>query len=147
MGWERLRGVPGGRRVFDRLLGAAIPYTGALGARVVSLSPGSARVQLKDRRGVRSHLGSVHAIALANLGELTGNLALAYSLPDDARFIVKSLAIEYRKKARGTIEASCQCDPPRSSEKQSYGLDVTLTDASGDVVASVRLETLVGPNR
>src|SRR5690242_2374575 len=77
-GWRRLQHVPGGRRLFDRLLGIAIPYTGALGAEVVSLSNGHARVRLRERRGVRNHLHSIHAIALANLAELTGNLALVH---------------------------------------------------------------------
>jgi hypothetical protein len=62
-GWRRLQQLPGGSRLFDRLLGMAIPYTGALGAEVVSLSSGHARVQLRDRRGVRNHLHSIHAIA------------------------------------------------------------------------------------
>lgn len=144
-GWERLRYLPGGRRLFDRLLGLAIPYTGALGAQVLSLEIGHARVRLPDRHGVRNHLDSIHAIALANLAELTGNLALVYSLPPDARFIVKGLSIEYLKKARGDIIGECHCEPISSSERRSYPLEVKLTDASGTLVAKARLETLVGP--
>ena len=64
-----------------------------------------------------------------------------------ARFIVKSLRIEYLKKARGTIEAVCECEPPHGSEKKAYDLEVRLTDASGELVATVHLETLVGPVR
>lgn len=144
-GWERLRYLPGGRRLFDRLLGLAIPYTGALGAQVLSLESGHARVLLRDRHGVRNHLDSIHAIALANLAELTGNLALVYSLPPDARFIVKGLSIEYLKKARGDITGECRCEPIASSERRAYPLDVQLLDDSGTVVAKARLETLVGP--
>ena len=144
-GWERLRDVPGGRLVFTRLLGAAIPYTGSLGARIETLEPGYARVTLRDRRAVRNHLRSVHAIALANLAELTGNLALVYSLPKDSRFIVTALSIEYKKKARGLITGECRCTPPVSAEKQTYELAVTLTDPSGAVVATATLKTLVGP--
>ncbi len=146
-GWERLRYLPGGRRLFDRLLGLAIPYTGALGAHVLSLESGHARVRLPDRHGVRNHLDSIHAIALANLAELTGNLALVYSLPLDARFIVKAISIEYLKKARGDITAECRCEPITSSERRSYTLDVQLSDGAGTVVATARLETLVGPLR
>src|SRR5690606_24011588 len=102
-GWQRASRVPGGRLVFSRLLGVAIPYTGSIGAEVVVLEPGYAKVQLDERRAIRNHLNSIHAIALANLGELTGNLALVSALPDDARFIVTKLAIEYKKKARGRI--------------------------------------------
>lgn len=146
-GWERLRYLPGGRRLFDRLLGLAIPYTGALGAQVQSLESGYALVRLPDRHGVRNHLDSIHAIALANLAELTGNLALVYSLPPDARFIVKGLSIEYLKKARGDITGECRCEPIASSERRSYPLDIELKDASGTVIAKARLETLVGPLR
>jgi uncharacterized protein (TIGR00369 family) len=144
-GWQRLHGLPGGSRLFDRLIGLAIPYTGALGAQVVSLEMGHARVRLRDRRGVRNHLDSIHAIALANLAELTGNLALVYSLPKDGRFIVKALGIEYLKKARGDILAECRCAPIQSSERREYELTVQLSDASGTLVAQARLTTLVSP--
>lgn len=144
-GWQRLRGLPGGPRIFSRLLGAAIPYTGALGAQVLTLEPGYAKVRLDERRAVRNHLRSIHAIALSNLAELTGNLALAYSLPEDSRFIVTKLCIEYKKKARGSIVAECRCEPPRSSERQEYELHIALTDQSGVVVASAVLTTLVSP--
>lgn len=144
-GWQRLRGLPGGSHIFDRLLGAAIPYTGALGSHVVTLEPGYARVRLAERRAVRNHLRSIHAIALCNLAELTGNLALAYSLPADSRFIVTKLSIEYKKKARGTVFAECRCTPPSSSERQEYELHVSITDQGGAVLASATLTTLVSP--
>jgi acyl-coenzyme A thioesterase PaaI-like protein len=144
-GWQRLRALPGGTLLFDRLLGAAIPYTGALGSHIEALEPGYARVRLDERRAVRNHLKSIHAIALSNLAELTGNLALAYSLPDDARFIVTKLCTEYKKKARGSITAECRCEPPRSSEKREYELKISLTDGSGVVVADAVLTTLVSP--
>jgi acyl-coenzyme A thioesterase PaaI-like protein len=146
-GWHRLHALPGGRRVFSRLLGLAIPYTGSIGAEVLELEPGYARVALADRRAVRNHLNSIHAIALTNLGELTGNLALVSALPDDGRFIVTKLAIEYKKKARGRIVAECRCEPPTSTERREYELFVTLRDSSDAVVASVVLTTLVGTIR
>jgi acyl-coenzyme A thioesterase PaaI-like protein len=146
-GWQHASRVPGGRLVFSRLLGIAIPYTGSIGAEVLTLEPGYAKVQLEERRAIRNHLSSIHAIALANLGELTGNLAIACALPDDGRFIVTKLAIEYKKKARGRIIAECRCDPPTSADRREYQLDVALRDASGADVASVVLTTLVGTTR
>lgn len=146
-GWQTASRVPGGKLVFSRLLGVAIPYTGSIGAEVLTLEPGYAKVQLEERRAVRNHLGSVHAIALANLGELTGNLAIACALPDNGRFIVTKLAIEYKKKARGRIIAECRCEPPTSSERREYELHVALRDTSGADVATVVLTTLVGTTR
>lgn len=143
--WDRLHGVPGGKRLFAKLVGRAAPYTGTMGAQVAELRLGFARTVMADRKAVRNHLRSVHAIALCNLAELTGNIALAYSLPDDARFIVAGIDIDYLKKARGRVTGECHCPVPASSERRSYELGVELRDPAGDVVARATLRSLVGP--
>ena len=143
--WDRLGPLPLGDRVFSKMIGLMAPYTGSVGARVVELRPGYSRVVLRDRWAVRNHLTSVHAIALANLAELAGNVALAYSLPDDARFIVSGMEIEYVKKARGTITAVGESPIPRTSARAAYDVPVTLRDAQGEEVARAVLHSLVGP--
>jgi uncharacterized protein (TIGR00369 family) len=147
LGWRILAPLPSGRALYTKVLGLAIPYTGALGARVCELAPGRARVRLQERRGVRNHLGSVHAVALVNLAELAGNLALACALPPGARFIVEALNMEYLHKARGTIDAFCQCEIPTGLERQSRLLAVTLTDEGGREVARAQIKTLIGPDK
>ena len=143
--WDRLHRVPGGKKVFSRVLGINVPYTGSIYPRVERLGFGEAEIKMMDKPKLRNHLKSVHAIALANLAELAGNLAVVYSMPDDARFIVAGLDIEYLKKARGTITAKCQVDPPRTSERKEYPVEVDLFDESGDLVAHCKLRTLIGP--
>ncbi|MCA9609648.1 MAG: DUF4442 domain-containing protein [Myxococcales bacterium] len=145
--WDRLRSIPGGRTVFSRLVGTAAPYTGSIGARVLELREGYARVELRDRRKVRNHLDCVHAIALANLAELTGNVAVAYTLPDDARFIVKGMSIEYLKKARGTIYGSSTCPKIEDAAERDFEIEVSLTNRAGEEVARAVLQTLVGPKK
>lgn len=143
--WDRLSPLPGGRRLFSALVGRMAPYTGTIGAVVESLELGYSRVSMADRRAVRNHLRSIHAVALANLAELTGNVALAYSLPDDARFIVAAMEIEYLKKARGQLTAECQCPVPPDSERREYDVPVSIRDESGVEVARATLRSLVGP--
>ena len=143
--WDVLSIVPGGKAVFSRLVGRLAPYTGSIHASVLALRTGYAEVAMADRRAVRNHLDCVHAIALANLAELAGNVALAYSLPDDARFIVSGMEIEYVKKARGTITAVGEAPIPRTSVRAAYDVPVTLRDASGEEVAKAVLHSLVGP--
>src|SRR5262245_49999066 len=143
--WDVLSGVPGGKLLFSRLVGRMAPYSGSIHATVTVLRAGHAEVQMPDRRAVRNHLDCVHAIALANLAELAGNVALMYSLPDDARFIVSGMDIEYTKKARGTITAIGESPVPRSAARAQYDVPVTLRDAGGDEVARAVLHSLVGP--
>lgn len=143
--YDRVAALPGGKLLFSRAVGRMAPYTGTIDARVVELRVGFARVELDDRRKVRNHLRSVHAVALVNLAELAGNLALSYSLPADARFIVAGLSIEYVKKARGKITATSECPVPDSSERHEYEVPVVMTDPGGEVVARATLRSLVGP--
>jgi uncharacterized protein (TIGR00369 family) len=145
--WQRLSGLPGGKLVFSKMVGQAAPYTATVGARVVELREGFARVQMADRRKVRNHLNCVHAVALTNLAELTGNIAMAYSLPPDARFIVAGLSIEYLKKARGEITGEASFAVPTSAAKQTYEVPVVLKDRAGTEVARAKLQTLVGPKK
>jgi acyl-coenzyme A thioesterase PaaI-like protein len=143
--WNLLSGMPAGKRVFSRLVGGMAPYSGTIHATVTVLRAGYAEVQMHDRRSVRNHLDCVHAIALANLAELAGNVALMYSLPDDARFIVSGIEIEYLKKARGTITAVGEPPIPRSAARAQVDVPVTLRDAAGERVARAVLHSLVGP--
>ena len=144
--WDRLSGVPGGKRLFSRIVGMTAPYTGSIRAKVQLLEFGRAVVVMRDRPRLRNHLHSVHAIALANLAELAGNICLAYTLPDDARFIVAGLTMDYRKKARGPVTGRCTFQV-QTSERHEYEVPVELLDAEGDIVAVCTLRTLVGPKR
>lgn len=145
--WNLLAAMPGGRILFSRLVGRAAPYTGTIGASVVALRPGFSQVELADRKSIRNHLDCIHAVALANLAELTGNIALSYSLPDDARFIVSGMEIEYLKKARGTLTATSDCPIPPTSERREYDVPVSIHDAGGEEVARAVLRSLVGPKK
>ena len=142
--WRRLAPLPGGRLLFSLMLGRMVPYTGALGARVAELQPGYARIVLRDRRGVRNHLGSIHAVALANLAEVTSGLAMLTGLPDDARGIVVHLGIEYLKKARGTLTAECRCSPPTARE-ETVTVTADVMNAAREVVARAEVRWLIRP--
>ena len=145
--YDRLSVVPGGKRVFTRVVGLIAPYTGTIGARVEDVRIGYARVSLTERRAIQNPFNSIHAIALANLAELCGNLAMSYSMPDDARFIVAGMSIDYAKKARGKVVAECETKIPETSDRREYQVPVMIRDSSGDEVARATLRTLIGPKK
>jgi len=133
--WRRLAPLPGGKALFTFLLGRMTPYSGSIGARVEELEPGWCRVTLRDRRRVRNHLGSIHAMALANLAEMASGLAVLAGLPATVQGIVTGFSITYLKKARGRLIAECRAERLDVTAEQEYEAAVAITDAQGDIVA------------
>ena len=133
--WKRFSRLPFGRALFSIMLGRMAPYTGTMGARVVELSPGHSKWRMRDRKRVRNHLNSVHAVALVNLAEVSSGTAMLTALPAGTRGIVTGLRMEYLKKARGTLTAECTCTVPEFEGETRYDVNAVVTDDGGDVVA------------
>lgn len=143
--WNQFSKTGVGKAVFNRLFHFYVPYTGSIHPEIQELRPGYARVQVKDRKKIRNHLNSIHAAALMNLAEAASGLAFVCGLPKDAKAIVIEFTVEYKKKARGTLTAECNCEVPRTSQEASYTVQAEVKDENGDVVAIGRAKWLVRP--
>jgi acyl-coenzyme A thioesterase PaaI-like protein len=146
--WRRLTPLPFGRHLFAWAFGRTVPYSGSVKPLILALEPGFVQVRLPDRRANRNHLGSVHAIALANVAELASGLAMTTALPPAVRGIVVHLAIEYVKKARGPLLAEAHVTVPElSGRPEEHDFVSTITDGAGDVVARATVRWRLGPSK
>ena len=143
--WSRLSPQPGGHWLFSFALGQVAPYTGGIGARVEEIRPGYARVSMRDRRRLRNHLRSLHAVALINLGELVTGLAVLSTISGNMRGIVLNIHAEYLKKARGKLTAVAEFELPQPLlDDTPCEVEAQLRDQDGETVTRVRATWLIG---
>ncbi len=141
--WQRYHSHPLARMLISKILGFYIPYTGSISPRIEDISPGYARVRLRDRRRVRNHLNSVHAIALANLGEFSTGLVILSKIASGQRFVLRELKVSYLKKARGPIVAQAKLDHDQGLAEDQEILS-ELFDLEGNLVCEVRATWRIG---
>lgn len=144
--WDQCKTSAIGRKTFSFLFGKFVPYTGSIGAEIVELSVGNATVAMRDSRKLRNHLKSLHAIALANLGEATTGLAVNYDLPENMRAILVRFEIDYLKKARGTIKAICRIEPQKIKVGDVI-VEGVLQNSASETVAKIRAIWKVGEKK
>lgn len=145
--YRRLSALPAGNWLFSRLLCYKAPYFSTIRPRITRLDPGCCEATIRDRRAVRNHIGTVHAIALCNLAELSGGLMVEASLPASMRWIPKGMTVEYLKKARGTLRAVATPDIAVTESVRGHDLPVTVEvrDGAGDSVFRARITMWLSP--
>ena len=101
--WRKMQRWPAGAWLFSRAVCFRAPYFATIHPRFEALEPGRCVASIPDRRGMRNHIGTVHAIALCNLAELCAGVMTDASLPRDMRWIPKGMTVSYLKKAKGRL--------------------------------------------
>jgi acyl-coenzyme A thioesterase PaaI-like protein len=109
--YQRYTKWPFGKHLISAALGMRAPYFSTIHPLILELAPGLCKVQIKDRRPVRNHFGTIHAGAMCTLSELVGGLAVEGSLPQNLRWIPREMTVRYLKKAKGTLTALCSFEP------------------------------------
>jgi len=147
--YGRMSRWPVGRWLFSRAVCFKASYFASIAPRIEALAPERCEATLRHRRRVTNHLGTVHAIALCNLAELSAGLMTDASLPQSMRWIPKGMTVEYLKKAVGTMRAVATPAQPMVEAAQGYDLpvDVVVSDPAGDAVFRARIAMWVSPRR
>ncbi|MEY2169682.1 MULTISPECIES: hotdog fold domain-containing protein [unclassified Rhodanobacter] len=147
--WHRLSRWPAGRWLYGRLICFKAPYFATIAPRFVALAPGRCEIAIRDRRRVHNHIGTVHAIALCNLAELSGGMLTDASIPDSMRWIPRGMTVEYLAKARGTMHAVATPDAPAVEAPAGYAWPVRISvcDDAGEEVFRARIDMWLSPRR
>lgn len=142
---EKFRSLPFGLRLFSRAVCFRAPYFASIRPRFLALEPGYGEARLRKRRRVTNHLGTVHAIAMANLCEFVAGTLMEVSISPGMRWIPRGMDIRYLGKAASDVTATCRIDGYDWQGKQDVPLVVSVTDARGEVVAEATIPMYVSP--
>jgi len=135
----------------------AIPFNRHIGLEVAEVAPGRGVVRLPDRDELRNHVGSQHAGALFGAGEAASGAAFVGAFAErlaDLTPLAQGAEIAYRKIAKGAITATGTLGQDRDELLQrldaegtiEFPVGVELTDASGEVVATMTVRWHVSRN-
>ena len=144
-GWRKVSGTRFGRWLFSRLVCFKAPYFSSIHPVFDVLEPGRAVAHMKKRRAVTNHIGTVHAIAMANLCEFVAGTMTEVSIPRSMRWIPRGMEIKYLGKAETGIRAEATLAPVREGEKQDAVVSVEVFDEPGNRVVHADITMYVTP--
>ncbi|MDO9002082.1 MAG: DUF4442 domain-containing protein [Aquabacterium sp.] len=134
----RFQGLPSGLRPWltSFMLGNVVPMVGSASLRFEEISNERVVVTIRNRRKVQNHIKGVHAAAMALLAETATGFCVGMNVPDDKLPLIKTLKVDYLKRAQGDMKAVAQLRPDqihqiRTQEKGEVTVPVSITDESG----------------
>lgn len=113
-----------------------VKLAGTTGIEVLFTDGKTARYRQKNKRKAQNHIGSVHAAAMALLAESCTGFIVGINLPGDKLPLIKSMTLNYVKRATGDMTAVAtlsdeQIALMQTSEKGEVNVQVVVTDATG----------------
>ena len=145
--WRTFAGTGIGRWLFSRLVCLKAPYFASIRPVFEVLEPGRAVARMRKRRAVTNHIGTVHAIAMANLCELVAGTVTEVSLPRSMRWIPRSMKIDYLAKAETDLTGEATLPAFTEGEAQDIAVPVSVTDRSGKAVVRAEITMYLSPKQ
>ncbi len=146
-GWNRLQGSGFGRWLFSRAVCWRAPYFRSIKPTFLELAPGHAVVTMSKRWRVTNHIGTVHAIAIANLCEIAAGTMTEVSVPPGMRWIPKGMTIRYLAKAESGVTATAALPAISAGESHDAVVAVDVHDRDGNTVVHADITMYVSPKR
>ncbi len=144
--YKKITSYPLGHFIFNKMIGIKAPFFAKIHPDVLNLQPGLSLIEIKDRRGVRNHIGTIHATAMCTLAELCGGLALDSSIPKHLRWLPKAMNVCYLKKAKGTLRGKCEFDPA-IIKVGDIVLPIELKDKHNEIVFTAEITFYVSEKK
>ncbi len=143
--WNRLKGHATGRWLFSRIVCWRAPYFASIRPLFVQLGEGTVQVHMRKRRRVTNHIGTVHAIAMANLCEVAAGTMMEALLDTNMRWIPRGMTIRYLAKANASVVAKAVMPEVIPGIAQDAIVKVQVFDGQGVEVVQAGITMYLSP--
>jgi acyl-coenzyme A thioesterase PaaI-like protein len=131
-------------RLLSFIFGRVVKFFGTAGLRFELLTPERSIVFLANRKKVQNHIGGIHAVAMGLICESATGAIVGLNLPGDATPVIKSMQIDYLKRASGAMRAEAwltaeQIELMQNSDKGEVEVACTVTDEDGKAPITVSM--------
>ena len=131
--YQKMVKWPFGHWIFSKAMCRMVPYFGSIFPHVIEIRPGYCCVEMKERKAVHNHIGTIHAIAMCNLCEIAMGMVSEATVIPPLRWIPKGISVQYLKKGKGKLTATCEVDP-KLIKPGDIDFPVQIKDEKGDIV-------------
>lgn len=113
-----------------------VKLTGTVSLDIVETDMKSVTFRQKNYKKVQNHIGSVHAAGMALMAESATGFVVGINLPGDKLPLIKSMNLNYVKRATGDMQAVARLSDEQirlmqETDKGDIKVEVTVTDATG----------------
>ncbi|MDE2092168.1 MAG: DUF4442 domain-containing protein [Gammaproteobacteria bacterium] len=124
--------------------GRTVRFVRTAGVRFEDLTEERALLHISNSKRVQNHIGSIHATAMALLAETASGAVLGMNVPDDRVPLLKSMQVDFLKRARGDLRAEATLAAAARArileeEKGEIMVPVKVTDDSGEEPIQCRM--------
>jgi acyl-coenzyme A thioesterase PaaI-like protein len=144
--FEKFSRFPWGKEIFSIVVSWKAPYFRTIRPLIEELKPGLCQISMKKRWAVTNHIGTVHAIAMCNLCELTAGLAMEWTLDKKRRWIPKEMKVQYLKKATTHLRARVNL-PEESLVLGDNWIEVPVMDLNQEIVMKASINMYVSERK
>jgi len=136
--YQRLTAKPLGRQLFGLGFMWRAPYFATVQPQIRQMAPNRGVVRIRNWRGVQNHLGTIHAIAVANGMEAAMGLLAEATVKPGTRWIPKGIQLEYLAKVPTAVECVAETDPADWDQETPHEVRVRVTGRLADGTEVVR---------
>jgi len=145
--YKTLSGLPQGKRLFSTLFSQKAPYFASIHLQVREMGKNRAVVVIPKRRSVHNHIGTVHAIAVANGLEAAMGLLAEATTPKGYRWLPKGMSIDYLALSDSDITCVAETTDEDWANAPDVPVKVSATRADGTVVVDGTIRIWVTPKK